>query len=89
VTNTAVRPTLPVRPSPAHNTAAAKARDKAFKQLLQVGRIAFIPVLFAGAKCILSTRPVFNIKIPDCMFDIYFNPLMSATSTLPVADSVM
>jgi hypothetical protein len=39
--------------------------------------------------CILGMRPVFNIKILDCMFDIYFSPLMSATSTLPVADSVM
>jgi hypothetical protein len=28
-------------------------------------------------------------EILDCVFDIYFSPLMSATSTLPVADSVM
>jgi hypothetical protein len=28
-------------------------------------------------------------NILDCVFGIYFSPLMSATSTLPVADSVM
>jgi hypothetical protein len=42
------------------------------------------------ARCAISeTLDPRMPKILDCMFDIYFSPLMSATSTLPVADSVM
>jgi hypothetical protein len=44
-----------------------------------------IPMTLAPC-CVVTDSSAPNIR---CMFDIYFSPLMSATSTLPVADSVM